>query len=133
MSDDIENLKREYREIEAPAYLATRIAGELGSAPRRRSRLPAFATAVVAAAAIALTPLMLDNDAAGPSQPSLSLATVARMLPKKPPLPSPSLSRLKSVKTPPLPDKPYIDSAKKPRSSLDNEQVTREEPLNAYS
>lgn len=133
MNDEIEKLKRDYRGIEAPAHLSTRIAGELGSHARQRSRLPAVATAIVAAAAITLMPLLLDNDAAVPVKPSLSLATVTRLLPKKPPLASPSLSRLRSVKTPPLPAKPDLKPADKPRSLLDINHDSLEEPLHAHT
>ncbi len=120
MSDDLNKLKRDYRSIEAPAHLATRIKAQLGDrAHRQRSWIPAVATVAVAVAVVAVTPNLIDRQdaqSATASTPSLSLLSrVARV---KPSTRAPNLSNLRSVKTPPLPAKPKLNPPK-PRSFFD--------------
>ena len=115
MRDDIDKLKRDYRDIRAPAHLATRIRAEVADRGQpRRSWLPAMATVAIAAAALTITPVLLQQrsteETATPKPTSMS--TLARVASQKPAMTAPSLTRMKSVKLPALPRKPKPDSEK---------------------
>ncbi len=136
MSDDIDKLKRDYQAIRAPAHLATRIRAETqGGKHRRRSWLPAMATAAVAVAAIAVAPVLLQNQAGdetvAPKPTSLSSLTAVSS--SKPKIKAPSLSSVKSVPVPALPKKPRPATGKEPQSQFDTETEHMKEKHHAYS
>lgn len=122
MSDDLQQLKDDYRAIEAPAQLAARVLAQVNDRRQGPSWLPGLALAAIALAA--LGPLLLlqtgtDGDAS-PSIPSLSQLT-----PNKPPGSMPSLGSLKSVSLPPLPAKPKPTNGKDTWSQI--KDITRKE------
>ena len=118
MSDEFGKLKEDYQDIRAPQHLATRIRAEVADrAPLRRSWLPALATTAVAVVVIGVTPLVLQQQTGEtviPKTPSMS--TLARLKPDKPAVTAPSLSRVRSVKTPALPPRPKLSGPNKPQS-----------------
>ena len=123
MSDEVNELKRQYRGIKAPPYLATRIRAEVeGRVAHRRPWLPVVATAAVAAAVI--IPLMLQQQSAQPTPRSPSIAMLSQMTPGKPAIPAPSLSKVRSVKTPALPRKPKLNLDKDPQTDIDIQKET---------
>ena len=136
MSDDIDKLKRDYREIRAPGYLATRIRAEVAdrNSPGR-SWLPALAPIAVAVAAVTVAPLLMQqqpgDEAAAPKPTSLSSLTRVSSL--KPEMSTPSLSKMKSVKVPALPRKPKPDSEQTPQTYFDIEDENLKEKDHAYS
>ena len=105
MTDDLEKLKQDYRAIRAPQHLATRIRANVDEDLRRGTRwFPAIAATTIAIAAVAMFPLLYQPSSVTPMKPSLS--TLATLKPDKPAVPSPSLSKVRSVPVPRMPAKP---------------------------
>ena len=105
---ELSALKRDYRALEAPPFLVTRIrAGIDGQARHRTRRRPLLAALAIAACVLAILPFInLQEVTRQPSlQPvaSLSLGMTTVKLP-----PSPSLARLRSVSLPTLPPRPVM-------------------------
>mgnify|MGYP001822808589 CR=1 FL=1 len=103
---ELSALRRDYRALKAPPFLATRIrAGVDERSTRRARRRPLFAAVAIAAGVLAILPFI--NWQAATQQPSiqpmasLSLGLTTVKLP-----PSPSLAKLRSVSPPPLPPRP---------------------------
>ena len=113
-----EDLIRNYRQIKAPAHLATRIRAEVSDRPAKtHSWMPVAATLMVAIAAVWLLPFAWQQqsvDTPTPKKPSLS--ALATLKPDKPSVRAPSLTQLRSVKAPSLPPKPVLRPTK-PRSN----------------
>jgi hypothetical protein len=136
MSENIDNLKRDYREIRAPEYVATRIRAEVADPDTpTRSWLPALAPIAVAVAAVTVAPLLMDRqtdeDTIAPRPTSMS--TLTRLSSLKPAVSTPSLSTMKSVKVPALPRQPKPDSNKKPQTYYDIKDEHLKEKDHAYS
>jgi len=120
MTDNLKQLKSNYRNIKAPPYLATRIRANVADrAPRQRSWVSAI-TAAVAVAVISVTIILLQQQ---PSQTmtSPSFATLSRMMPDRPAVPVPSLSNVRSIKTPALPPKPKLNQPNTEQTYFDFE------------
>lgn len=136
MSEDIGKLKKDYREIRAPEYLATRIRAEVAdrNSPRR-TWLPVLAPVAVAIAAVTVAPLLMQqqagDEAATPKPTSMSTLTGVSSL--KPAVTAPSLSNMKSVKVPALPRKPKPDSEQTPQTYFDMKDENLKETNHAYS
>ncbi len=133
MTDDLEKLKQDYSEIEAPPHLATRIRAETrGQNYRHRSWLPAAVT-MVFAVGIAL-PILLQQtvptpptDTSQSSRPTTpSLSALASLTPERPKVSTPNLSQLRSVPVPRLPPRPQLNTPR-PQSSLDTEHENPQE------
>ncbi len=117
MTDELQQLKHDYRAIKAPPHLATRIRASVGDERRRSARwLPAIAATAIAVAAVGLFPLIDQPSGAAPLKPSLS--TLATLKPEKPAVPSPSFSKVRSVSVPRMPAKP---KPRKPKSNQTSE------------
>lgn len=117
MTDDLDRLKRDYQAIRAPQHLATRIRASVDEDRRRPVRwLPAVAATTIAIAAVAMFPLLYQPASVTAMKPSLS--TLASLKPEKPAVPSPSLSKVRSVPVPRMPAKP---KPKKPQSNRNGE------------
>ena len=119
--DDAEQLRRDYQNIEAPPHLATRIRAEVADEHvRRRNWMPATATVVAAIAVVSLGPMLMQEQqsdtATPPRAPSFSMLSRVRVT--KPDVPAPSLSRIRSVRTPAPPPKPKINPTR-PQSFFD--------------
>lgn len=102
--EELNELGRCYRQIEAPAYLATRIRAEVAEQPTRRSWVPATAVLAAAVVVLALVPPLLDNGEnpiAPTSMTVLSLA--AASTPSISSLSAPNLSQVGSPRLPPPP------------------------------
>ena len=142
MTNDLDKLKRDYRDIEAPPQLAARIRAEVGDRTyRSRPWLPAAVTMVLAIG-IALPFLWQQTTprppeqasqasqtsqtsrASQPSSPSLSALT--SLTPDKPRVAAPNLSQLRSVSTPRMPPRPQL-KPRRPQSSLDTEHENLQE------
>ena len=98
---ELDELGRRYRELEAPAYLATRIRAEVADRPARRSWMPATAVLATVVAVLATLPLLLDtgkNPITPTSMTVLSLAAAST-----PSISAPSLSEVGSLSLPPPP------------------------------
>ena len=134
MTDDLQQLKRDYRDIEAPPYLAARIRAAVAdhSTPRRYW-LPALATVAVALAVISVTAILLQPQSARTmTSMSPSLAILTRMMPDKPAVPVPGLAKMRSPKTPALPSKPKLNRANKEQTFFDFENEVLKETDHAY-
>lgn len=136
MSENIDKLQQDYREIRAPAHLATRIRAEVADLESpRRSWLPALAPIAVAVAAVTVAPLLMQqqpgDETVAPKPTSLSSLT--RLSALKPEMSIPSLSRMKSVKVPALPRKPKPDSEQTPQTYFDIEDENLKEKDHVYS
>ena len=135
MSDDLEALKRGYREISAPPHLATRIRAQVADRPAARSHWVPIVTTALAVAAIAwVLPFALQqqvSQVAKPTKPSLS--ALAALKPNKPKHAAPSLSQLKSVSIPAAPPRPKPRTTV-PRSGIGTELENEllEESNNVY-
>ena len=133
MTDDLEELKKDYQNVEAPPHLATRIRAEVGDRTyRNRAWLPAAVT-MVFAVGIALpflwqqTTPQPPTDSSRTTQPATpSLSTLASLAPERPKVSTPSLSQLRSVSVPRLPPRPQINTPR-PQSSLDTEHENTQE------
>ena len=134
MNDDIDKLKRDYRNIKAPAHLATRIRAEVADRPiRGHAWMPVGATLMVVVAALWLVPYLAQvqqTPSATPTKPSLS--ALATLKPDKPSVAAPSMTQLRSVKRPSLPPKPKLAPAK-PKTHIEFENELLEEKDHAYS
>jgi len=104
-NDQLDELGRRYRSIEAPAYLATRILASVEERVRPRWRWRTAVLAGAAAAAlIVATPLVRregPGPAPGPGYPSLT--GLAGSMPPKPAAPMPGLASMGSVSIPSMP------------------------------
>ena len=121
--DKLDDLKRDYRAIEAPPHLATRIRAEVADRPLRRHRwMPATATVMVVVTAVWLLPVLWQQqgvDAPRPSKPSLS--AIAALKPDKPSA-APSLTQIRTVPKPRMPSKPQLRPAK-PQTNFENDDL----------
>lgn len=134
MNDSIDELKKAYREIKAPAHVATRIHAEVSSRPRRsHSWMPASATVAAVVLVAWLGPYLGEQSSAPPSTPAKpSLSAIAALKPDTPAGTSMSLSQLKTVKKPKLPMKPKL-KATKPQTYLKSESDLLEEKKHGLS
>jgi len=136
MSDDIDKLQQDYREIRAPEHVATRICAEVADRDSpRRTWLPALAPIAVAVAAVTVAPLLMQqepgDETVAPKPTSLS--TLTRVSSLKPGMTAPSLSSMKSVKVPALPRKPKTELQEQPQTHFDIENEHLKEKDHAYS
>ena len=122
MNDDLNTLKKGYREIQAPPQLATRIRANVHARPPRlHSWIPAGATVAAVIIGVWLLPYTGEPPAETPDVPGKpSLTALAALKPDAPPGTSVSLSQLKTMKKPKLPAKPTL-KATKPQTNLESE------------
>lgn len=132
MNDDIEKLAEDYRRIEAPPALATRIRAEVANRPvRNHGWLPAAATAVVAAALVGILPALWQSSAVTDTPPVRpSLSTLASLKVERPAVSTPRLSQIRTPSAPAMPKKPRLPSGKE---QTHNELRTLEEKDHAHS
>ncbi len=117
MTEELQQLKRDYQAIKAPPHLGTRIRASIGDERRRPARwLPAIAATAIAVAAVGLFPFIDQPSGTAPLKPSLS--TLATLKPEKPAVASPSFSKVRSVPVPRMPAKP---KPRKPQSNQTSE------------
>lgn len=120
MSEDIDELKRDYRRITSPPHLQTRIRAEVSEQTHKgHSLLPATAAIIVGIAALWILPFAWQQQSSNlqtPTKPSLS--ALAALKPVRPSVGTPSLSNVRSVSVPKLPAKPILTPAK-PQSNID--------------
>jgi hypothetical protein len=103
-ASELASLKRRYRALEAPPFLASRIRAGMEVQTRRRgSRRPLLAAMAIAVCGLAVLPFVLKQETAQQphSMVSLSMGLTSVKLP-----PTPSLAKLRSVRTPALPPRP---------------------------
>ena len=103
---DLRSLKRDYRTLQAPPFLASRIrAGIDARTTRSIRRRPWLAATAIAICVLAVVPFIFQQEAvqqpAPQSMVSLSMGMTSVKLP-----PAPSLAKLRSVRTPALPPRP---------------------------
>lgn len=120
MSDELKKLTDDYRDIEAPPWIATRVRAEVRNRPvRNHGWLPVATTAVLAAGIIGLGPLLWQTTAGPDPRPTTpSLTTLASIKVEKPPAVSPSLTRVRTLKAPRMPAKPKQNAPKEQTNSL---------------
>ena len=138
MSNGLERLKRDYRAIDAPPFLATRVRATVARRPARARRwMPAAATAFVAIAAIGLLPIMLQRPVDAPlSVKAPSFTSLATLAPNETMFSTPSLTHVRTVSMPSMPTKPAPKPATKPQQPqtyFDSQHVTLEETPDAHS
>lgn len=134
MTEEWDKLKQDYRDIKAPAHVATRIRAEVANDPlRSRSWIPAGAT-VMAIFIVAWLAPNVGEQPVTPTEKSSrpSLSAIAALKPSAPAGTSISMSNLRTVKQPKLPTKPRLNAAK-PQSNLNLESDLLEENHNAHS
>ncbi len=114
MSDDIEELAKDYRGIEAPPALATRIRAAVADRPvRNHGWMPAAATAVVAAALVGILPALWQTSAVDDEKPVRpSLSALASLKVERPAVSTPRLSQIRTPSAPAMPKKPRLPSGK---------------------
>jgi len=135
MTDEINELRRQYQAIEAPPHLARRIEASLASRrPAPRSWWPAVATAAACLALLVAVPLLrqppAEQQAAMPRTPSLSV--LSRVAAARPPVSAPNLNRLRSVSPPAPPPRPALRPSSTPPSNDDMESHRMEEISHDY-
>lgn len=120
MTENIDKLKSGYRDIKAPAHIATRIRAEVSDqTSRSHSWMPAGATIMAIVLVAWLAPFPGEHTtSAVPSKPSLT--AIAALMPDAPARTSVSLSQLKTVRKPKLPEKPRLRTTK-PQTNLESE------------
>ena len=121
MTNDIDDLKRDYESVNAPPYLATRVRAEVADQPfRRRSWVPAGATIMAIVAVVWLGPFVtqISSTDERPSKPSLT--AIATLKPEKPQGTAVSLAKIRTVKRPILPTRPRLKTTK-PQTRIDKE------------
>ncbi len=135
MTESIDQLRQDYRDIEAPAHLASRIRANVDETARRpHGWMPVAATAMVAVAALFLLPYLGTAPQSEPPKTlKPSLSALATLRPDKPKAPAPSLSGLRSVKVPKLPPKPTLTPSGDPQPSSQFESELMEENDHAHS
>jgi hypothetical protein len=123
---DLETLRRDYRAIAAPPYLATRVHASVADT-RQHSRawLPAVAVSLLVLGLIWVMPSSEppSSTVASTSAPT-SLSTLASLQPRKPGA-APSLARVHSVSVPRMPAKPAAEPVDQSTQNL--QQLNREE------
>lgn len=120
MNDDFENLKRDYRAIEAPPHLATRISARVVDSPVHSKfwmPLAVACTAILALVSVLpFTTQLSTRSVANPVKPSLS--ALAALKPVKPSAGTPSMTQLRSVNVPKIPARPRpAKSSKSPTTN----------------
>lgn len=133
MSDDLEDLKREYNAIAAPQHLVTRINASVADSQTRSSFwMPAAVTCTAILALIWFVPLMMQVEPGVASQPTTpSLSALAALKPTKPSL-SPSMTQLRTVSIPRLPAKPKPKAPSKTQTNYQFEIEVLKEKNDAY-
>ncbi|MEL7187247.1 MAG: hypothetical protein AAFN50_12565 [Pseudomonadota bacterium] len=140
---DIEKLRKDYRAIEAPPALATRIRAHTAEQQnRRRGWLPAAVGAAfaVTAAFFLFTNLqqderLTDTLVAENSTSKPSMASLARVMQKRPTVSAPSMSQVRVRTLPAPPPKPVPQSKKPPatKSYFEIEDLIPKEKDHAHS
>ncbi len=134
MTDELDDLKRDYRAIAAPPHLATRIHASVADSRTRSSFwMPAAVTCTAIVALFWMLPFttQVSSDAtATPARPSMS--ALAALKPTKPAGPSPSMSQLRSVSVPKMPTKPKTATRSQPQTNYHFENKTLKENDDAY-
>jgi hypothetical protein len=134
MSNELDDLKRDYRAIAAPPHLATRIRASVADSRSRSGFwMPAAVTCTAIVALFWVLPFttQVTSDAVEkPARPSMS--ALAALKPTKPSVPSPSMSQLRSVTVPSMPAKPKPAKAQQPQSNYQFENRNLKEKNDAY-
>ncbi len=132
MTEQLDDLAREYREVRAPATVATRVRAEVRD--RRAPRfgwVPIASTAALAAVLAGALPMLWQSTAVTPEQATRpSLSRLASLKVERPDSVSPSLSKLKTVKAPAMPARP---SRVPPKEQTNTEIEFLEEKDHAHS
>lgn len=118
--NDIDKLRKDYREMKAPPALATRISVHVNErSARRRNWMPAAAAASVAVVAVFLlfsTPQQQEGTTptlvAENTTPKPTMSSLARVMKKRPSISVPSLSQVRTHSIPPPPSKPVPQTTK---------------------
>ncbi|MFQ5609367.1 MAG: hypothetical protein ACE5F8_03765 [Woeseiaceae bacterium] len=122
MNDELDELKRDYRNINAPPHLATRVRAVVTERKARSTTwLTGAATAMVVAALVWVLPIPWQGssvDTPAPARPTLS--ALAALKPSKPSGATPSFSQLQSVTIPRMPEKP---KPSQPQSNIQIENL----------
>ena len=117
MNDELDDLKRAYRDINAPPHLATRISANVtGERVRSHAWMPATATLMAVAAIIWMLPLVMQQSVVTTTPIKPSLSALASLKPAKPAVVAPSLTQLRSVSVPKMPAKPKPARSSKPQT-----------------
>jgi len=132
MNDEFSELRKRYRQIEAPPHLLTRIRASTAGLPtKHRGWQPVVATAVLTAAMLGLLPVLWQSSSL-PEPPNTrpSLAKLASLSVERPAVRRPSLSQLRTLPAPRMPDKPAM---KKPADVDDSTTGISKENDHAHS
>jgi hypothetical protein len=108
MNKDLADLQRDYRAIEAPPFLETRISARARAVEHKRFRLrPDFAVVAVAFGVLAVLPFLMPRDTTTSALPKApSFTALARAMPSKPATPVPNLAGIRSIPVPAMPARP---------------------------
>ena len=119
------DLRKRYQSVRAPANLAGRIRAHLKDREGNPHRWqPAFAAIPVAIALFAIVPFIMRQESTTPASLQLpSLATLSRLAPSKPTTVSPSLSRIRTVRAPPMPARPAMRRANDPQTNYEENKL----------
>jgi len=123
MSDDLRDLQQQYRRVKAPAHLATRIRAQVSQTPARfKAWIPVAGLVTVACGVLSVALIMQQQSTSIITPPRPSLTMLSSLTPDKPGMSMPGLSRIRSVRTPPLPPKPDFRKPEQPQSHLEIEE-----------
>jgi len=136
MTDDINELRRQYQAIEAPPSLARQVQTKLASqSSALRSWWPVVATAAACLALLVAVPLLrqppAEQQVAMPRTPSLTV--LSRVAAARPAVSAPNLNRLRSVSPPALPPRPVLRPTPTPPSNDDMESHRMQEISHDYA
>ena len=134
MSNELDDLKRDYRQISAPPHLATRIhASVADSRSRSGFWMPAAVTCTAIFALVRVLPFTTQVTSDAVEKPAIpSMSALAALKPTKPSVPSPSMSQLRSVTVPSMPAKPKVTTPSQPQTNYQFENTTLKEKNDAY-
>lgn len=123
LEESIDELKRQYRSIKAPPYLAAKVRAAVSERKAASHHWwPALAAIAMGIAVFGIVPFLQHEEATSKVSPSLpSLTALARLAPTKPKNVSPSLTQIRSVSTPPMPSKPK--HGKRPQSNSESNDI----------
>jgi hypothetical protein len=135
MNDELDELKRDYRAIAAPAHLATRIHASVADARTRSGFwMPAAVTCTAIVGLVWMLPFttQVTSDAVDKKPANPSMSALAALKPTKPAVPSPSMSQLRSLSVPSMPAKPKLLTPPQPQTNYHFENKTLKEKNDAY-
>ena len=126
-ADEIESLKKRYRSIEAPPYLASRIRAHtqtpITTTRRWRHALAIIPVVILTFGALTLVLQKDTNPIVSPALPSFS--ALSRLTLDKPASSALGMSRIRTVSTPRMPQKPKTGQSITPEQNFESTEFQK--------